>query len=210
METKFCPKCEKHLEFDKFYYHPTKKKLNGWCKNCLYKSQKTRWKDRRRKAVQLLGGKCEKCGYNRNLAALEFHHVEPAKKEFNWNKLRGMRWKDIVRELKKCILLCSNCHKELHWPQWSNPHVSKLCDNVYLNAESLVKTGECPQCGCDVYGSKFCSVQCVSLFRRKTTRPKKRTLTNSLKTESWCAIGRKYGVSDNAVRKWARTYGLIA
>ena len=79
METKFCPKCEKHLEFDKFYYHPTKKKLNGWCKNCLYKSQKTRWKDRRRKAVQLLGGKCEKCGYNRNLAALEFHHVEPAK-----------------------------------------------------------------------------------------------------------------------------------
>jgi hypothetical protein len=65
-------------------------------------------------AVDLLGGKCSKCGYNKCLAALNFHHVDPELKEFNINQSMTMTWEVILEELKKCSLLCSNCHMEHH------------------------------------------------------------------------------------------------
>ena len=74
----------------------------------------------RRKAVkhtlvQEHGGKCEKCGYNKCEAALQFHHLDPTKKEFGLS-VRGLnRDIDILRkEAEKCILLCANCHAEEH------------------------------------------------------------------------------------------------
>lgn len=57
---------------------------------------------------------------------------------------------------------------------------------------------------------KFCSTKCSNLARRKAQRPSKSQLKRDVESLSWVAIGRKYGVSDNAVRKWARQYGLVA
>jgi 5-methylcytosine-specific restriction endonuclease McrA len=72
---------------------------------------------RRRKNKQLLveykGGKCERCGYDKCIAALEFHHIDPATKEFG---LTGNTY-SLVRqkaEADKCMLLCANCHREIH------------------------------------------------------------------------------------------------
>jgi len=72
---------------------------------------------RRRKVKQLLvteaGGRCRLCGYERCLAALEFHHLDPNAKEFGVSR-RGARSIDALRtEVRKCILLCSNCHAEV-------------------------------------------------------------------------------------------------
>ena len=63
------------------------------------------------------GGKCEKCGYNKYLGALEFHHLNSEEKDFTIGN-RDFRLKECIQESKKCILLCSNCHKELHANLW--------------------------------------------------------------------------------------------
>jgi 5-methylcytosine-specific restriction endonuclease McrA len=72
--------------------------------------------DTKHKAMKALGGCCQICGYDKHYSALDLHHLEPDKKEFNLSKVlvRPMAAKKIVDELEKCVLLCSNCHRELH------------------------------------------------------------------------------------------------
>jgi len=64
------------------------------------------------------GGKCSRCGYARNLAALTWHHLDPAMKTFNLDvrSLSNRNREAIDHELRKCILLCANCHAEAHFP----------------------------------------------------------------------------------------------
>ena len=65
-------------------------------------------------AIKLLGGKCSICGYDKCMDALEFHHEDPSIKEFKLGSGNTMSWKAYKSEALKCILLCSNCHKEIH------------------------------------------------------------------------------------------------
>ena len=64
------------------------------------------------------GGKCEKCGYNRKIAALHFHHINPEEKNFELDArtIERKSDKEILNEFSKCQLLCANCHMELHHP----------------------------------------------------------------------------------------------
>ena len=59
------------------------------------------------------------CGYSKNFAALEFHHLDPVSKSFQLDlrSLSNRRWSAVLEESDKCILLCSNCHAEWHNPQ---------------------------------------------------------------------------------------------
>lgn len=68
------------------------------------------------KLVEMSGGKCLKCGYYKSMNALTFHHRDPKKKLFGLtlNQLWSKSWTRIIEEWKKCDLLCSNCHIELH------------------------------------------------------------------------------------------------
>lgn len=70
------------------------------------------------KIKEARGGYCVKCGYNRCLKALEFHHLDPLQKDFTISN-DHFKLKEAVEESKKCILLCSNCHKEFHDNLWS-------------------------------------------------------------------------------------------
>jgi len=84
------------------------------CKHCRVEAVQRR----RRKAKQILvdeaGGKCAICGYNRHLAALQFHHVDPERKSFGGSRRGITRSIDVLRaEARKCVLLCSNCHAEV-------------------------------------------------------------------------------------------------
>ncbi len=80
-----------------------------------HKQSIKKWrKENRNKLVEYKGGKCVKCGYNKCKEALDFHHLDPTKKEFglcntvlSFNKLKI--------EADKCVLLCSNCHREFHY-----------------------------------------------------------------------------------------------
>lgn len=80
------------------------------------------------KAVEYKGGKCEKCGYNRCIQALEFHHVEPEHKDFSIAQSSSYNsWNRIRDEIDKCQMLCSNCHKEAHYglTDYTNRHMHK-------------------------------------------------------------------------------------
>ena len=68
-------------------------------------------------AIELLGGGCSSCGYNKHHAALDIHH--PDKKSDNWTGLRKRTWEFIQATLiqERCVLLCSNCHRERHFRQ---------------------------------------------------------------------------------------------
>lgn len=69
-------------------------------------------KQLKKQAIEYKGGKCILCGYHKCEAALCFHHVNPFEKENNISRLRS--WKRVEEELNKCVLLCNNCHSELH------------------------------------------------------------------------------------------------
>lgn len=70
-------------------------------------------RNRRAKLIELFGGACSRCGYDRCRAALEFHHEGPKAFALNTREMRR-KWDDILAEAKKCVLVCSNCHKEIH------------------------------------------------------------------------------------------------
>lgn len=65
-------------------------------------------------AIKLLGGKCSICGYDKCIDALEFHHKNPSEKDFKLGSGNTMSWKEYKSEALKCIVVCSNCHKEIH------------------------------------------------------------------------------------------------
>ena len=114
---KLCEICDKEFETD------SKSRL--YCYNCSRESKRSDNSTRKHQktilrrsmklqAIKLLGGKCSICGYNKCVDALEFHHENPKEKDFKLGSGNTMSWKEYKKEALKCILVCSNCHKEIH------------------------------------------------------------------------------------------------
>lgn len=106
--------CKKHGETS-FLGIGKGKNARVRCKKCNVE----RVSDRRRKVkcilVEEAGGKCIICGYNKCVAALHFHHKDPSGKDFNLALKGETRSIDSMREeASKCILVCANCHSEIH------------------------------------------------------------------------------------------------
>jgi 5-methylcytosine-specific restriction endonuclease McrA len=85
---------------------------------------------RRREKVRLMavsykGGRCQVCGYDRCIEALEFHHLDPTQKDFGISKKGYTRsWEKVKAEIAKCTLLCANCHREIHAGTLQLPQVT--------------------------------------------------------------------------------------
>lgn len=57
---------------------------------------------------------CTMCSES-DAVCLDFHHVEPAHKDFGiGNAVPSMSWKQLMKEIEKCIVVCSNCHRKVH------------------------------------------------------------------------------------------------
>jgi len=66
-------------------------------------------------AIAYGGGQCVICGYKKCSRALSFHHRDPSKKDFGLSEKGITRsWEKTKAELDKCVLLCANCHMEVH------------------------------------------------------------------------------------------------
>lgn len=115
--TKICEICE--IKFE------TNSKTRLYCYDCSGESTRTNNDTRKhqktilrrsmkKQAIKLLGGRCIICGYDKCIDALEFHHESPNEKQFKLGSGNTMSWKDYKLEALKCILVCSNCHKEIH------------------------------------------------------------------------------------------------
>ena len=103
-----------------------KRSTRAFCYECLPESttkEKGRYsynKLHRQYIINLVkeryGTKCNICGYDKCYSALDFHHLNKTKKQFDPAKIINSNKKveDIYKELDKCILICSNCHREIH------------------------------------------------------------------------------------------------
>ena len=86
------------------------------CKKGSSDSVKKRRKLVKKQLVEYKGGKCEYCGYDKCISALEFHHINPSEKDFGIGQYGSSKsFEKMKQEVDKCILLCCNCHRELHW-----------------------------------------------------------------------------------------------
>ena len=84
-------------------------------KQYLIKAVHARRKKVKQMAIEYKGGKCEICGYDRCLDVFEFHHKDLFKKDFGISEKGYTRsWKRVTEELDKCLMVCANCHRELH------------------------------------------------------------------------------------------------
>jgi len=114
-ESRVCPRCDQEKKLDEFYQRRGKAGASSYCKVCTNEQTTERSKAFKKRAVEYKGGCCEKCGYKKYIGALEFHHLNPNEKDFQLGGIKLLELTEAIKEeLDKCILVCSNCHKEIH------------------------------------------------------------------------------------------------
>ena len=92
-----------------------KRVLTTYRRRYLYVRLVERRREIKRRAVEYKGGKCERCGYDRCAAAFDFHHPDPGAKEFGISaEGSGRSFEAMKPELDKTVMLCANCHREVH------------------------------------------------------------------------------------------------
>ena len=177
-------------------------------------------KKRKNDLVQVLGGKCCICGFNSFIEALEFHHINPQEKEFGItasNAITKSLDKQLI-ELKKCALVCANCHRGIHGGYLQLP------DDVYSlynedMANKLVqenydlrygKKRHCERCGkvIESKDAKFCADCHILMVRKVPDRPDRESLKNMIRNMPFTHIGKQFQVTDNTIRKWCNQYQL--
>ncbi|MDP1709789.1 MAG: HNH endonuclease signature motif containing protein [Candidatus Komeilibacteria bacterium] len=81
----------------------------------IKKAVSKRRKKLKRLVIEYKGGKCQLCGYSRCPNAFDLHHIDEKQKDFSLSKDGLTRsWERTKKEADKCILVCANCHRELH------------------------------------------------------------------------------------------------
>ena len=67
---------------------------------------------------------CELCGED-DFRTLDFHHTNPEGKEFSVSTMvhDGYSRKRIEEEIRKCLVLCANCHRKLEYPNWQREQI---------------------------------------------------------------------------------------
>ena len=248
--------------------------------------------------VAAMGGKCQCCGYDHCTDSMDFHHIDPAQKELSFGKVTAnpRAWPVLVNELRKCILVCRNCHGEIHAGVRTLPENYVRFDERYVDYRTHPNLcNPCPTCGePKPQQHRYCSPRCSGrvsknhkwdksdliglakvktaeeiaeikgvchatvtrhlrkvgvvavqptskkertfvpfvhikssratlskvsdtdpnwrhrpVFKsRKVERPSKEELTEMVWESSLLAVGKRFGVGDNAVRKWCKSYGI--
>lgn len=135
MEKLKCSKCGEEKELEHFNKrNNTKRGYSHWCKKCYNFYDKSRYKKEKKKIVgqkkkrkHLIREwfeeyksflKCEHCGEN-HPACFDFHHLDGSEKDDCISVLVGGGYavKRIKEEIDKCIVLCANCHRKLHYEE---------------------------------------------------------------------------------------------
>ena len=166
----------------------------------------------KRKLIKHKGGKCCRCGYDKDVpGAYDFHHRNPKQKDFGISQYMRLKWELLVKEVRKCDLVCKNCHAEIHDNREQREEILR---HQKEREKRLTKVVECIYCKTQFKQTKnkqkYCSHKCYRIQNSYGTKiPAKSELKKLVAKESWVALGRKFGVSDNAVRKWAKKYSLI-
>ena len=168
-----------------------------------------------------MGGSCVCCGYNKcqSALALALHHLDPSQKEFNLGALRAniKSWDKIVIELRKCVLICHNCHSEYHEglidiPEDALRFDEKMSDYKLLEKQDRendpLRYHSCPKCNKQTHNSqKHCSQKC-SAAAALCFNWKEYDLEKMHNEMPVIKIAEMIGCSDVAVHKKLKRLGL--
>lgn len=174
-----------------------------------------KWRrDTKSRIIMIMGGCCQICSYSKTQTALELHHIDPSKKELSFGSIRAnpRKWDKIFDELLKCILLCANCHREVHDGTTSLPEKYSIPDETLRDYRKVpVNADLCPVCGnAKLKRLKTCSVKCSNKLRgtldwNEIDLPKL-LIDNKY---NYCAVARILNISDNSVRKRAKKLKIL-
>ena len=225
-------KCNKHGITD-FYFDINSNTYR--CSECRKQNVSNKRRKNKRILVEYKGGKCEKCGYDKCIDALEFHHIDPKTKDFGISNGNTISIDKLKKEVDKCILVCSNCHKEIHYnlfiekqKEIENQISNNLKENdihIYnkpnindINEiKKLISMGKNRNEICDIFNfslttyNRFCVNNNITnnISTSKLSFYNVEILKEDLKElNSFVKIGEKYNVSDNAIKKWCNRNGL--
>ena len=115
-----CNKCELHKSPNDFY---SKSRLK--CKSCLsseavVRGQKKEHRRRRHLNRYKVKCGCYRCGFNESPQALDLHHIDPETKSGTVSAMLTNKLKDLISEVRKCVVICANCHRRLHAGEFDN------------------------------------------------------------------------------------------
>jgi hypothetical protein len=171
-------------------------------------------RNRKKLLVEYCGGKCRLCGYDKSLRALQFHHIEEETKEYgiSANGTCHNIDKDI-KEVKKTILLCANCHAEVHDGLYSKEELFKkqFFDEKIITEYKQQKTAKityCKNCGKIISTTANYCTDCNNIKRRIVERPSREILKQKIRNFPFTTIAKEYNVTDNAIRKWCKSMNL--
>lgn len=175
-----------------------------------------KWRNNTKKRIiQAFNNKCGVCGYDKCDEALDLHHLEPTQKEFSFGAVRAniISWERMVVELRKCVMLCANCHREFHANKIKIPkNITRFNEefNDYKSKKFKDVFDNCPVCNKQKdKHNKTCSKTCAAKLAGKVKWNEvdlKDLLLN--KRMSYVKIGDSLNVSEAAVRKRAKKLGL--
>lgn len=173
-----------------------------------FKKQKERAFKRKLELIEMLGGKCSKCGYDKNYSALDLHHLNPDEKEFPLNSrvLSNTNIEKILAEAKKCVLLCANCHREEHYPQFDKNNSLTLINcfeseniSIYQKKREKIYCGFCGKEIKNIKGKKFCSDTCYELSKNYPI--KEEILIKYSELKNWLDVTKYYSLTYKVLKR---------
>jgi hypothetical protein len=151
----------------------------------------------KQKLLDGFGRKCGICGYNKSTRALGFHHLDPSTKSFTVSAAGIPRaWKKICDEVRKCVMLCHNCHEEVH------EGVTLIPDDI----RRFIEPAPLPMRRQVIRKRK--TEPGTPRLKKVPNRPIGKVLRDLVWRTSRVAVGKQYGVSEAAVRKWLKQDSL--
>lgn len=172
------------------------------------------WRKKAREYLAIaFGGKCTICGYNKTIAALDYHHLNPSEKDFSLSVAmkNGGAWAKIVAEAKKCTIVCCRCHREIHAGITKLPCVYAIFNEEYNDVIKLKEKeyDNCKICTAEKRKSlDFCSLKCAHESQKKFI-VSKNDLEILIQEKPYETIGKMFGVSGNAIKKRCKSFGII-
>lgn len=162
-------------------------------------------KSSKRRMVESMGSSCHVCGYDTCTDALAFHHLEPHEKELSFGAIRAnpKSWAKIVEELRKCILVCHNCHSEIHAGVIEWPEIKSYFNEDFAEYKETLPDTFCKICGnLKGFKSNYCSNSCYQRDKEISTGLDY-SLIPLMKSDGKTnqEIGDYFGISEAAVRK---------
>lgn len=158
-----------------------------------------------------MGGKCIICKYDKCHSALECHHVDVINKKFNISTWKKVSVKSVITEAAKCILVCTNCHREIHEKITKIPIDIKFIDVDYCVKKYQDRRKDyCPMCKSQKSKrKKFCGAKCANKFKQRVDWDNI-DLHDLLfiKKMTVYAIGKMLNINGNSVIKRAKKLNL--